>query len=215
LPCSLEKAKPHLKRIVREDYRIDGATKDLPWCANIFRSIQIKLCNFHNQMALPHTTPVPLPDLAIIFQQCIYRQFLMLTPLPSRYLVPLPTPAAPPPAYQPPAPASGRIPYVAPPAAGGELPQEAQRTLVTNAAINTAHQLQFENCGKSITTLREDAQAPLKLHGGRMCLSLHLKGSCFSNCGTCHGRTLDGHTPLVGDEIARFATFVAVAVTRA
>jgi hypothetical protein len=81
--------------------------------------------------------------------------------------------------------------------------------------VNAAHQLQFENCGKSIKTLRDDARAPLKLHGGRICLSWHLKGSCFSNCGTCNGRTLDGHMPLVGDEVTRFASFVAVAVTRA
>jgi hypothetical protein len=168
-------------------------------------------------MALPHTTPVPLPDLASIFQQhCIYRQYLMLTPVPNRYLVPLPTPAAPPPTHHPPTPASARVPYVAPPAAGGgQPPQEAQRHLVTNAAVNTAHKLQFESCGKTITTLREDTRAPLKLHGGRICLSWHLKGSCFSNCGTCNGNTLDGHSPLVGDEITRFATFFAVAVTRA
>jgi hypothetical protein len=52
----------------------------------------------------------------------------------------------------------------------------------------------------------------------RICLSWHLKGSCFDTCGTARdsrsGRTLDGHTPLVGDEGRRLDEFVSVAVAR-
>ena len=207
------RAKHILQTIIRADYSHKGTIQPVPWLANIFRSIQIRLCEFHNSMALPHSTPVPLPDLTGIFAHCIHRQYLLLTPLPTAYLHPLPTPAATPPARPP--PASARVPAGAPPAAARQPPPDDQRHLVMNAAVNAAHKLQFESCGKTITALREDARAPLKNHGGRICLSWHLKGSCFTNCGTCNGNTLDGHSPLVGDEINRFATFVAVAVTRA
>jgi hypothetical protein len=62
-------------------------------------------------------------------------------------------------------------------------------------------------------TLREEAWAPLKLHGGRICLSWHSKGRCFSNIGTCTRQTLDGLATCpssAGHEVTRFATFVAV-----
>jgi hypothetical protein len=102
-------------------------------------------------------------------------------------------------------------PYVAPPTAD-------RPNIVTNATINTMRKQQFDNnCGKSIKTLHDDARAPLKLHGGRICLSWHSNGTCFSNCcGKCTGQILDGHMPLVGDKVVnRFATFAAAAVTQA
>jgi hypothetical protein len=64
--------------------------------------------------------------------------------------------------------------------------------------------------------LREDARAQQKIPGVRICLSWHLKGASFDNCGTakdCAGNALDGHTPLVaGDEVRHLETFVVATV---
>jgi hypothetical protein len=91
----------NLEQFARENY----CNKDLPWCPNIFWTIQIKLCDFHNRMALPHTMPIDLPDLTSIFQRCLERQLYLLSVLPACYIVPppsYPTPAAPPSTYQEP-----------------------------------------------------------------------------------------------------------------
>jgi hypothetical protein len=94
------------------------------------------------------------------------------------------------------------------------LPREAdpEGPSSTMLPLNATFKQNFEQCGKSSRMLRDDAWAPLKLHGARICLSWHLKGACYDNCGTCNGQTLDGHTPLVGDEVRRHETFVVAAV---
>jgi hypothetical protein len=194
-----------------ETYALENhPNQEVPCCPKIFRSVQLKLCDFYNRLALPYMMPVPLPDLASIIQHCIECN------LPPRTLPlapPLPAYLTPPPAYQTPVKAGGRVPYVALPAAKGD---RTRGTVINNTAVNATYKQKFEQCGESIRrTLRDDARAPQKLHGGRICLSWHLKGTCYGNCGTCNDQMLDGHRPLVGDEVRRLETFVAVAMTRA
>jgi hypothetical protein len=210
-------AKQNRQLFARENHRNN---QDLPWCPNIFRTFQIKLCDFHNRMALPHTMPIDLPDLTSIFQRWLPRTPILSAVHPPRTL-PCPTAVLPYPSSQPPRcrPTNHHPPM---------RPVDRYRTMWHRPLPTdqtSSPMLPSTPRTRNNSTIAENpprrsatARAPLKLHGGRICLSSHLKGTCFlSNCGTgtCTGQTLDGHRPLVGDEVNRFATFVAAAVTRA
>jgi hypothetical protein len=187
--------------------------QNVPWLPKVFRYIQLQLCIFHTACALPQLEPVPLPDFGPLYQILHHRHFVLLPDIPARYRLPpapAPRPALPPAARLPPAtPTPTPAPASSPP---------PQRNLVLNPAVNAEWRTKFDESGKTIKDLRNDPRLPPRLDGQRLCLSWHLRGQCFDNCGTTRdhsGQPLDGHTPLVGDDLRRLDDFVKVAVVRA
>jgi len=201
-----EACRPGLQNYAFEHFR----NSEVPFGAGIFRSIQLKMVIYFNALAQPHHAPVPLPDLRSVFQLVMEQNFVLLPAIPARYLAPQPPPAAPraPRTPLPPVPGSP-----APRTPGA--PTDRTGTMVTNDRALPAHRAKFDAAGKTIAQLKEDPRAPLKNQGGgKICLSYHIKGVCFSNCGTL-GRdgTLKGHT-LEGTEVQRFDDFVTAACVR-
>ena len=141
----------------------------------IMRSIQLATVGYFNA-ALRLGPAARLPDYGRIEDAVKDRTLHNLSHLPAHYLsesavTPLPPRAAPAASHSAPAPTS----YTAP-ASSTSAPRMSVRVDATKAHQNPEWAAKFASSAKEIKDLKLDANRP------KICLSYHLRGTCFESC---------------------------------
>jgi hypothetical protein len=166
-------------------------------CIGVLRSIQLTTVQYINNrmdVNLPDDGP---PSYSFIEEAVLRRSLDVLPGLPDRYL------AAPTPRQAPAAAAAGGLPTPTAGTAPVATNLQATRTIgaqVVAPASEVVARLheRFAAGEKSIQTLRTTASKrhPKQANGtGKLCLSYHLRGICFDNCGS-----LGTHRKLIKSE---------------
>jgi hypothetical protein len=161
-----------------------GAESDPEMATNvvpsILRWIQVHMVHYLRRLMMGHNPRVP--DFDELTNIVLRKSFNLLPNMPSRYRVqpgaaslagsPAGIPAARAPA---PAPAPGGPPATAAPRGGA---------IITNPNVTTGWPQALEASGRRLAELRETAPKTTNRAGQTvpLCLSWHLKGSCYENC---------------------------------
>ena len=152
----------------------------------LLREIQLEMGAYLR--AVLTGVPHPLPTYSDVRRLVFRRQWNNLASVPSRYLLPASAPG--------PYPSSEQAA-----AAANRDTTKARARAVENPAPNAGWQQRYQSSGKTLAQLR--AHAPQDTDNTDMCLSWHLRGSCYSNCSR-----RSTHRALTGAPLRKMNTFV-------
>lgn len=148
------------------------ATHDLDISSNvmpgILRWIQVHIGDYFQDLQRGNNQP-ELPNFRDLVRITQRRTFNLLPPLPFRYRVTTPASDGP---TRGAAPVPAPAPAPALPGRGGAM--------VTNPSINRTWKTAFDNARRRLVELR--SLAPVFANGAEVCLSYHLRGTCYDNC---------------------------------
>jgi hypothetical protein len=156
----------------------------------LLREVQVRMNTYYGDL-LQNLEP-ECPNYTDIRPLIQTRQFARLAPLPERYLAPAENPAS-----GGGGGGSGTPSNIPATDSNAGLGQPVTNSQPTRREWMT----KFSDCGKTIRALRE--HAPRDANGEEICLSYHLKGTCFSTC-----RRRASHRVLTGVGKRNFGTFV-------
>jgi hypothetical protein len=164
------------------------------------RYLQLNILRFFNQQ-MYSGLQIPPPIFSYLETMVLDRTFQVLPPMPAEYYHSQQTTTTPPNAM-----AGGGAAFKNADTKGSsEQSRGTQVTAPTTQVVTTWHE-RFEGNAKSIQTLKNDGgkKLPKTANGAcQICLSYHLKGSCFTNC-----RNKLSHRKLDTAETTTFQTFV-------
>ncbi|KAL7578637.1 hypothetical protein ACA910_009782 [Epithemia clementina (nom. ined.)] len=179
----------------------------------ILRWVQTNMVTYFQQLLVPGSSAVlpPFQDLTRIVSLA---QYAMLPELPDTYRI-TPTPdlrGKPPPTPRattasPPPPSAASLPASAPTAPAPTRTQGRAGALVTNPALVADWKRALEASNKKIRDIVSSAPDSMDTSDDNkaipLCLSYHLRGSCYSNC-----NRLKTHRALAASESASLGALV-------
>jgi hypothetical protein len=172
---------------------------------SVLRWVQLNLTEYLRDVQ--RQSPAALPAFHELRRLVTQRTYNLLPNVPTRYLAAQPVSFLP----SPPAPGSIVSSLTAP---SGPVPPAAPSTTgrggaqVLNPTVNREWKDAFERSGKLLRDLRNHApQWTIKNQPLEVCLSYHLRGSCYDNC-----NRKDTHLSPSPSNKAVFSKFVATAI---
>jgi hypothetical protein len=159
-------------------------TPDIP--AKMVRWVQIKVSRwFTRQYNSP--APIDAPNFVELID-AIEEMRTWEPPIPLRYMAITPQPRRTPGTPSGSNPSGIRTPAPAPAPYTSANPTEGRRERITNTTYKAPHFEQFKELGLSMRTVRDAAReagkpVPTNTAGTECCLSYHVLGFCWENCG--------------------------------